>query len=352
MASPELARSGPALPGWRRPIRFLQDHPIVCLLLLTPGIPEYLSSSSTLTGLILSPPLFFVFLGLNLALYGPGVLLIREVVVRRQKSWPTLLALGAAYGILEEGIALSTLFNPHAGPVGGLGFYGHFAGVSWVWSIGVLMVHVVYSISLPIVLLGLALPRTRGRSLLGRRGLITAAIVLALDVLLLLVIVVRAEHFWMGVPIFLGSLATILLLVYLGLRVPRQLLATSGAPRRSNAAFALLGLALFPVTLVFEAFMGYLAAPAALTFVLLGGFYVGWILLTIPALGAQRNERALVSLAAGLLAPIMVFGFVGGFPIPIVGFADVAAILFLRHLWRKYPDVATWTPPVPLGATA
>jgi hypothetical protein len=348
----ELERSAGPIPLWRRPIRFLQSHPIVCLLLLTPGIPEYLSSSSSLTGLVINPPVFFIFLGLNLALYGPGVLLIREVIVRQQKSWPTLLALGTAYGILEEGVALSTLFNPNAGPVGALGFYGHFANISWVWSIGVLMVHVVYSISLPIVLLGVALPQTRGRSLLGRRGIVTAALVLAADVLLLLVIVVRGEHFWMGATIFLGSLATILLLVYLGLRAPRQLLTVATAPRRSNAAFALLGLGLFPVTLVFEGFMGSLAAPAALTFVLLGGFYVIWILLTIPALGSQRNERAIVSLAAGLLAPIMVFGFVAGFPTPIVGVADLAAVLFLRHLWRKYPGTATWAPAVPLGATA
>src|SRR5205814_10666565 len=43
-------------------VRFLKSHPILFLLLLTPGIPEYLSASSQITLLVVFPPLFFLFL--------------------------------------------------------------------------------------------------------------------------------------------------------------------------------------------------------------------------------------------------------------------------------------------------
>ena len=89
-------------------------------------------------------------------------------------------------------------FNPTAGPVGALGNFGHWLGVSWVWAEGVVLVHVVYSISLPILLLRLAVPETVGKSLLGRRGIVSALVVLGVDVFILLLFVVLSQHFWMG----------------------------------------------------------------------------------------------------------------------------------------------------------
>jgi len=132
---------------------FFRAHPILLLLLFSPGIPEYLSGSSALNAIILNPVWFVLGIVANLGLYGPGVMLIREAKVRWHKGWGTVLLLGAAYGILEEGIALSTLFNPAAGPVGQLGYYGHWFGVNWIWMGGILTVHMLFSISIPILLL-------------------------------------------------------------------------------------------------------------------------------------------------------------------------------------------------------
>jgi hypothetical protein len=150
-------------PGTRlsRVIAYFRQHPVLLLLAFTPGIPEYLSGSSSVALGVRNPGVFFLFLGLNLGLYGPGVLLVREAHVRWKKGWSTLVLLGSAYALLEEGTALSTLFNPQASVVGGLGSYGHAYGVSWVWLIGVLGIHVIYSVGLPIVLLGTAHPTIR-----------------------------------------------------------------------------------------------------------------------------------------------------------------------------------------------
>ncbi|MCI4335696.1 MAG: hypothetical protein L3K17_00655 [Thermoplasmata archaeon] len=332
---------------------FLRRHPVVCLLLLTPGIPEYLSGSSSIDLIVASPIVFLLFLAANLGLYGPGALLIREVMVRRGKGWPTLLLLGAAYGILEEGIALSTLFNPHASVVGSLGFYGHFLGVSWVWALGVLMVHVVFSISLPILLLGLAIPATRGKPLLTERQIVITASLLLLDVTVLAFAILRGAHFWMGDAVFVGAIATIALLVYAGVRVgmpswPRPGTRPSWTPTR----FLLLGLALFPGTILVEGFLGYWRFPAAGTFVVLGGYYVAWVWMMLSHIGSQGSERSFVMLTAGLLAPIMAIGVLGGLPVPLVLVADLLAFLLLRKLWRAYPSAPLRAPVIPWGATA
>ncbi|HZY92277.1 MAG TPA: hypothetical protein VFG07_05850 [Thermoplasmata archaeon] len=361
MPGPSLAASpaGPTAPGpvgaappaGPRVRSFLRRHPVLLLLLLTPGIPEYLSGSSAIAALLLNPGLFLFQLVANLGLYGPGALLIRETVVRRGKSWPSLLAFGCAYAILEEGIALSTLFNPQAGVVGVLGYYGHFAGVSWVWTIGLLMVHTVYSISLPIVLVTLALPETRGRPLLSLRQVRLVSVVLVVDVSVLFLFVLLGLHFWMGAPILVGSLGAIALLVWIGLRLgPGVIPPATAAPARSPSTFFVLGVVLFPGTLLLEGFLGTLAVPAAITFFAVGLFYVVWGGLVLPSIGRRRNERALVALASGLLAPIMAFGVLSQLYLPLVLLLDVAMILFLRALWRGYPEERVEPAAVPAGA--
>ncbi len=342
--------SGPVRPGGalRRFRAFFGRHPVLLLLLFSPGIPEYLSGSTRLNFMVESPVVFALFLGANLALYGPGVLLVREAMVRWRKGWASVLVLGAAYGILEEGVALSTLFNPRAGVVGALGFYGHFAGVSWVWLVGVLMFHVVYSISLPILLLELAIPATKGRSLLGRGGIGVALGVLALDVILLAELVNRSLGFWMGLPLLAASLAAIGGLVLLAWRLP----AGAGVPRHPVPSapplvFGALGAGTFFAVVLVQSLNDSLGTPAVLGVAELVGLLAVVGLLLRELLGRQGNERALLAFAAGAIADVAVFGVAEGLPVPLVGVADVLAVLFFVHLFRSYP-----APVRPAGAAA
>ncbi|HYA11047.1 MAG TPA: hypothetical protein VEH10_05200, partial [Thermoplasmata archaeon] len=165
--SPNGSASAPATGTSAHLLAALRSRPILCLALLTPGIPEYLSSSSPLLNLVVNPGWFFLGLAINVGQYTAGALLIREALIRWRKGPATGLLLALAYGITEEGLGDNTLFNSTHGADGVLGHFGRFAGVNWVWACGVLAFHVVFSIGLPIVLLGLALPSTRGRSLLG-----------------------------------------------------------------------------------------------------------------------------------------------------------------------------------------
>jgi hypothetical protein len=322
-------------------VSFFKAHPIWLLLVLTPGIPEYLSGSSALNKIILDPVTFFIFLAANLGLYGPGVLLIREAKVRWHKGWATMLLLGAAYGILEEGIALSTIFNPNAGPVGKLGFYGHWLGVNWIWTLGILSVHMIFSISLPILLLGLALPETNGKSLLqSRRAIVSTFIILFVDVFILFLFILFAEHFWMGTPVFLGSLVAISVLIFLAYNVPAGALTPKSiVPAASPLRSGIIG-ALFYPSILFVEFLGMgLKLPAVIDLGLVVLDQVLYLALVLRVIGRSNNERNLVALAAGLIIPIGLFGVISEIPFVLSVLADVIAVILLWRLWQKYPKV-------------
>jgi len=143
--------------------------PALALFFLAPAIGELLSGSSP-------PPEFFnPFSLLLLALmYGGGALLVREAVFRWKQGWLSMLILGAAYGIAEEGLACKSFFDPHWMDIGLLGSYGRFAGVNWIWTIELTAFHAVFSIAASIILVTLLFPEKKDAPWLSRRGLFLA----------------------------------------------------------------------------------------------------------------------------------------------------------------------------------
>ncbi|MGA2655967.1 MAG: hypothetical protein ABSH34_00445 [Verrucomicrobiota bacterium] len=118
---------------------FLRKMPPACFLFLfAPFTAEYLSGSSP----SFNPILFLI----NLLLYGPGALTIRELKVKWHKGWLAVFIMSAAYVIAEEGLMLNTLFDPLKNTA------GRSLGVNWVWTTGMLLVHSLVSIFLPILL--------------------------------------------------------------------------------------------------------------------------------------------------------------------------------------------------------
>ena len=144
--------------------------PWLVLFFLAPTIGELLSGSSP-------PSEFFTPFGLTLLclLYGGGAILVRELTYRWGGGWRTMLLLGAAYGIIEEGLMVKSWFDPHWMDLGVLGIYGRFAGVNWVWAAGLTLYHTVYSIGLPILLTSILFPARRDEPWVSRRGLIVVA---------------------------------------------------------------------------------------------------------------------------------------------------------------------------------
>jgi len=315
----------------------LRSHPIVCLALPTPGLPEYLSTSSPVLNLAVNPLWFFLQLLINVGQYTAGALLVREAVLRWHKRWGTVFLLGLAYGITEEGLGDNTLFNSNHGADGVLGSFGRFAGVNWVWAVGVLAFHVIYSIGLPILLLGLALPRTRGRSLVGRRGILVALFSLAGATALETVIVYGSFHFWMGTPLLVGSLVAIAVLVILAHGVPAEVgRAVRDRPGLSPRAVGAIGFSVFPVLFLLEYWVPYFGVPPAAIIAVEIAFLAVVLEVVRRGIGRRTNEYLLVNLAFGFVLWQSVFGILLTLGLPYTLPLVVVAVWFFVRLRRGY----------------
>jgi len=200
----------------RLPPVLARNLPWLLLVLLSITFAEFLTGS-TFVFLPLLNPLSAVFL---VGLYGAGVLLVREARVRWRKGWPTVLLLGAAYGIAEEGLGTKTFFGP-AG-VGHLAVYGHWIGVNWVWAVELAAFHAIFSIALPIAVVALVFPETEGRSFLPtRRALGFVLATFLATVAAMFVLFNRPEI--PSAALVVASVAAIALLIVLARRAPRGL---------------------------------------------------------------------------------------------------------------------------------
>ncbi len=94
-------------------------------------------------------PLVLLFLA---PMYGSAALLIREVARRTGRGWPTILLLGAAFGVLQAGIVDQSLFNPAYGRFD-FQHPAHVDGidVSLYYLVAFVTGHVVASMAAPIV---------------------------------------------------------------------------------------------------------------------------------------------------------------------------------------------------------
>ena len=208
---------------------FRRNLPAYALLLLAPSIPELLTGSTPITDLVVNPIGFVVGFTLDIALYGAGALLIREFAVQFQKGWASILLLGAAYGIAEEGFEVHTFFLPSGPPVNALGSYGHLFGVNWVWALALTVFHSTYSIALPILLTGLWFPQVKNARWLGRRTITILAGVFVGEVVIFGSLVGHGPT-----PAVLAFfVAVVALLVALALWAPRSLLRSGREPGRS-----------------------------------------------------------------------------------------------------------------------
>ena len=82
-------------------------RPLLALVLLSPVLAEMLSGSTP--PLEWLNPIAVLFL---IWLYGAGVLVMRETAVRWKTGWPSILLLGAAYGITRSEEHTSELQSP------------------------------------------------------------------------------------------------------------------------------------------------------------------------------------------------------------------------------------------------
>lgn len=137
----------------------------ITLFFVAPLVAEYLLGDfavSSLSPLIVMAPM-----------YGGGALLIRELARRTGRGWPTILLLGCAYCLIEEGYTTQTLFNPDA-----FGLHLHLLDHAWIpalgisgwWTLFMLNVHAFWSIGVSIALVEGLFPSRASTPWLGKIG--------------------------------------------------------------------------------------------------------------------------------------------------------------------------------------
>ena len=191
--------------------------PALALFIVAPLVAEFLPGNMSVTHLgllvILAP------------LYGGGALLIRECVRRSGRGWPSIFVLALAYGILEEAFLIESLFNPNF-----LGQNLHLLkpafiplfGVGAWYTVFVLTLHTVWSISVPIALTEALVPERADSAWMGRLGIgvIAAAFVLACVSVGSFSIRLDSDHFVASLAQFTWSAVIILALIASAFFIP------------------------------------------------------------------------------------------------------------------------------------
>jgi hypothetical protein len=311
--------------------------PARLLFLLSPMIGELLSGSAP-------PAEFFNPFGLLVltALYGSGVILTRELAHRWGKGWPTVLLLGAAYGLVEEGLMVKSFFDPTWMDLGPLGHYGRWAGVNWVWSIELTIYHAVFSISIPILLVGLAFPTDQDRPWVGTKVFRFLWLLLGADVVFgfLALTPYRPPAVPYGICVL-----TVILLAVLARRAPKvwvpaaRTAARIGTPRW----FLFTGLG-GTVAFFFLAWVLPNTSVPPMATVLLSLVLVAWLgrrLASQFALAPREPDRHGLALAAGALgffialAPLQELDTSRLDNTAGMTLVGLAAAIFLLWLWRR-----------------
>jgi len=208
--------------------------PALALFLLSPAVAELLSGSA--------PPVeFFNPLGFVIltSLYGSGAILVRELMLRWRKGYLSLLLLGAAYGVIEEGLMVKSFFDPAWPDLGVLGVFGRWMEVNWVWAEMLIIYHAVFSIAIPVLLVELAYPSQRKERWVGSRVMGGFALLLAGIVLL--------GYFAMTpyrppLPQYFSAVTVVILFIILAWKAPSEDGRQESANPRGPASFFATGL--------------------------------------------------------------------------------------------------------------
>lgn len=197
--------------------------PAIGLFFLAPLVAEFLLGNLPITllaALVALAPM-----------YGGGALLIREVTRRAGRGVPTMLVMGVAYGLLEEGIATQSLFNPHYVGLDLLApGYVPWLGIGVPWTLFVLTLHAVGSTTVPIVMAELCTPARRTTPWLGRAGLVVTAVLFVLGIAVNTAFQMANDPFMAAPAQLVGAVGLATLAVVVALRLPRRSGQPGGVP--------------------------------------------------------------------------------------------------------------------------
>ncbi|WP_058188949.1 hypothetical protein [Terracidiphilus gabretensis] len=195
------------------------------LFFLAPFIAEYLLGDLPITLLIA--------LVLLAPMYGGGALLIREVVRRTGRGWPSIFLLGIAYGILEEAFTTQSLFNPNY-----LGKNFHLLdpafipalGIGVWWTIFVLTLHVAWSVCTSIAIAEALAPSRNTTPWLGPIGLSIVTVLFAIGAVAMTRLSYAKDHYLASHAQFITAAVLIVVFAVAAFLLPRSKPAIASMP--------------------------------------------------------------------------------------------------------------------------
>ncbi len=284
--------------------------PALALLFTAPLVAEYLLGDlpiKMLPALIVLAPM-----------YGGGALLIREVARRTGRGWPTILVLGMAYAIFEEAFTTQSLFNPNYLKLN-LGLlapaYLPTLGIGAWWTLWMLMVHSIWSISTPIALIEACVPDRARTQWLGRVGLVIVAFVFLLGAVVGTAIGYRQDHFMASTTQLVWAAIAMVALIAIAFLMPANRRNPSAGPAPSAWLLGGIALALASGAMLVPMSWGWGAVAALL----------GLDAAMLLALSASMRMGALTlahQLALGAGAALA-YGWHAFLQHPVVGQLDV-----------------------------
>ncbi len=283
-----------------RPARAAFLAPLFLFIVAT-LIPELLIGSTPLSRI---NTLLFQF-----PYYGFGALVIREIVWRHRLSRAALLLLGLAFGLVTEGLALQSVFNPHFLNLDIA--FGRAGGVNWPWALYMVGYHSLWSITVPITLAGLVFRHRQDEPWLSQSAAGAFPVLFVLMAFAFHAIFVKMSGFRAPTGPYLGAAIVAAALVAGALRLKRP-----GAPATVphvpawSAGIVTFGSGLFWLVLYGQIFRHPPLAPAAWNLVaglFLAAGFVGSMARWAPEHGSDELRFWFV---AGGLAANTLFGFV------------------------------------------
>jgi hypothetical protein len=320
----------------------------ICLFFLAPLIAEFLLGNLPIT--------LLVALVVLAPLYGGGALLIRELVRRTGRGWPSIVLLGLAYGILEEAFTTQSLFNPNY-----LGKNFHLLDPAYIsvlgigawWTLFVLTLHTAWSICTSVAIAEALVPGRRTTPWLGNVGLTIVALLFAVGIVATTRMSYQHDHFLASKAQFASAAIAILILAVLAFRLPRAKSATGIASVPNPWITGILALLLASGVLLVPSKWNWGAAAsvfvldaAAIVLALLWSRSINWTPLHSLALAGGAAlayawhsfiEVPAVGLTAGQVATVRIGNAI--FTLLAIALILIAAL----RTSRTVPDLATQT---------
>ncbi|MGC8581222.1 MAG: hypothetical protein ACP5RS_03150 [Thermoplasmata archaeon] len=302
--------------------------PVIFLIALSITFAE-LFTGSTLFYNLFNPVSLLLLIGL----YGGGVVAIREFTVHYKWEWPALLLLGSAYGIVEEGFATKTFFDP--GKAGFLGIFGRAYGVNWVWVVLIIAFHAIYTITLPVLLLRVAFPYTNGKPIVPSWGKYAGLTSFTATAILLFFFGDKTYFPSSGLIISFALLSIVFVLI--AVSFPSGFFNKWAYKRSVNTRKIAIAGAMAVWMAVFINGIAPLFIPIPFLIILMDvilGISTLWIVLDSGMI--SNNHRTIIALSSGLLSFWIAYSaIIGAIYDYGVEIATVLVIAILYYLWIK-----------------